>query len=353
MDYGRFLASAVAFALIQTVYAAPISMEVKDIFDTIVCNFACFIEYVILAISAAVIVLSGFRYMTSDDPKIRHEMRGYIIYSFIGLFVVVIGLPAMSIYIESAQQSMSTKILAPFNCECTPHHQFKEFFENISCRTICLIEYITAFIASLIMVVAGIRYMTSNDPRARKSLRSWMINALIGLLFIALAVPVLNYLTDGAISPLNCDCMNLGSSMQGFIKGGEGEQKLKIMSVPSEGDVCNKCCIKGSSGCYFKIPADRSSAGKEGVVDKSQVVECKAEESADGKTMKYTVGLSESGFESSLTINEDISKTGQTSAFCLCPDETPAGKCSTVNKKVRCSIVSGVYQLEGDGTCGS
>ena len=129
------------------------------------------------------------------------------------------------------------------------------------------------------------------------------------------------------------------------------DELCTVLSIKSVTDVCTKCCIKGTKGCYFKIPADRASDGKENVSDSSNVLECTATKSADGLTMDYTVSVGEEGFESSLTLHEDISKTGTSAAYCLCSDGTPAGHCSEKTKKTRCTIVSGEYDLASDDGC--
>ncbi len=218
MEYRLLLAAALFFFVVTPVYAGPISTELKGVYDSIVCNMACFIEYVILAISAVVIVLSGFRYMTSDDPGVRHSMKSYIMYAMVGLVLVLIALPALNMFVEGSQQGLTKKVFASFNCACTPHHQIKEFFDAVSCRVICLFEYVAAFVAALIILVAALRYMSSGDPHLRAVMRGWVINALVGLLFLGIAIPALNYVTGGAISPLNCDCTNLGS--YSFVIGG-------------------------------------------------------------------------------------------------------------------------------------
>jgi len=57
------------------IYAAQDFFAARDLFNTIACNILCIIEYSILALCAATIVISGARYMSSDDPTTRTNMR--------------------------------------------------------------------------------------------------------------------------------------------------------------------------------------------------------------------------------------------------------------------------------------
>jgi len=177
----------------------------RDLFNNIACNIICVIEYMILAICAVTVVLSGARYMSSDDPIVRGDMRKNFIYAVLGLFLVFAGIPVMNALVNQTK--------SPFYCiSCSPDAQtFKLVAETISCHIICLVQLVAGMVLVLIVVFAGLRYMVSgDDPKTRHDMLNWIKNAFAGILIIILAVPALNVITEGSGTPLECDCTSSG-----------------------------------------------------------------------------------------------------------------------------------------------
>jgi hypothetical protein len=178
---------------------------VRDLFNNIACNIICVIEYIILAVCAVTCVLSGARYMSSDDPAVRGDMRKNFMYAVIGLFLVFVGIPVMNALVNQTK--------SPFYCiSCSPDSQlFKLVAETISCHIICLVQLVAGTILVLILVFSGLRYMISGeDPKARHDALNRIKSGIIGILIIILAVPVLNYIADGTGTQLECECITGG-----------------------------------------------------------------------------------------------------------------------------------------------
>jgi hypothetical protein len=189
---------------IGTAYAEGF-FEVRDLFNNIACNVVCVIEYMILAICAVTVVLSGARYMASDDPKVRGDMRRNFKYAFVGLILVFAGIPAINALVNQTR--------SPLYCvSCSPDAQvFKYVAETLSCRIICLTQLVAGTILVLITIFAGLRYMiTGDDPKARHEALTWLKSALVGIFIIIFAVPAINYLAEGTGTPLECECFPNG-----------------------------------------------------------------------------------------------------------------------------------------------
>jgi len=184
------------------IYAAQDFFAARDLFNTIACNILCIIEYSILALCAATIVISGARYMSSDDPTTRTNMRKNIEYALAGLILIFGGIPIIN--------AIVSQMKSPFYCvSCSPDAElFRIIAETFSCRIICLVQMIAGTLLAFIIIASGIRYTTSgNNPEARHKALTWIKNAAIGLLVIILAVPVLNYLSEEDGIELSCDCI--------------------------------------------------------------------------------------------------------------------------------------------------
>jgi succinate dehydrogenase/fumarate reductase cytochrome b subunit len=212
----KYLPAAIALLLAASagIASAQDFFAARDLFNNIACNIVCVIEYTILAVSAVVSVLSAARYMSSDDPSVRHDMRNNMIYAIAGIFLVFAGIPAVN--------AIANQMKSPFYCiTCSPDSQlFRAVAETFSCKIICLTQYLAGLVLVLVLILAGIRYMLSgDDPAARSHMIGWIKNALIGIVIIILAVPVLNYITEGAGTSLECDCTKGGTSLSYPITG--------------------------------------------------------------------------------------------------------------------------------------
>jgi hypothetical protein len=225
---------------------------VRDLFNNIACNIICVIEYVILAACAVTIVLSGARYMSSDDPTVRTDMRRNLKYAMLGLVLVFAGIPTINALVNQTK--------SPFFCiTCSPDAQlFKIVAETMSCRVICLVQYVAGMILVLILAFAGLRYMLSgDDPKTRHDMMSWIKNALVGVLIVILAVPVLNEITDWTGTSLECDCSAGGGGLLSELYGGNfapatapaASAAVGIAPAPPEGQ--KAASVKKNVPAYF------------------------------------------------------------------------------------------------------
>ena len=74
----------------------------------------------------------------------------------------------------------------------------KDSWNNVICTILKVLEYTSVGLAALIIMAAGLRFMSSaDDPEARQKSKQMIIQALAGLVFIFSAVQIVNYLATG------------------------------------------------------------------------------------------------------------------------------------------------------------
>ena len=74
------------------------------------------------------------------------------------------------------------------------------------CLILQQIWFIVGCLASLLLIMAGIRYITSEEPRKREEAKSRIIQVIVGLIIILITVPFVNYLIKGTdIMRFECD----------------------------------------------------------------------------------------------------------------------------------------------------
>lgn len=221
MKTARIALILIAVVVLSGLACAEINTEAKDIFDRIICNAVCFLRYIVVAVAAIAMVVAGARYASTDDARVRIEMKWQMIYAIFGLVIVVFGLPLANMITE--------ELFSPFNCDCAAlPDRITDFTQAFTCELICLAVVITASLCALTIIYAGIRYMTSgDDPATRRQMRNLAAYSLIGLLIVIFALPIVNFVAGDELEELDCDCMKFTSSKD---KG----DKLTITSVGTE-----------------------------------------------------------------------------------------------------------------------
>jgi len=205
----RFLSITLAVLLISciTIVSAQstagtftLSAEAKELIGLIqkfLCLAAAVILYVVGAIASLVLIIAGVRYLTSSDPETRSGVRSLITNILTGLIIVLIAVPALNFILEN--------IAPAFQCDLITAP-----FENINtafCNLICTLEIIAPSLCALVLVYGGIKYLASGeDPGARSAARSIMVNAIIGLILVLLALPIVNLVIKDVFNTVECDC---------------------------------------------------------------------------------------------------------------------------------------------------
>lgn len=78
------------------------------------------------------------------------------------------------------------------------------------CTLLTIIWYIAAAITALVIVFAGMKYITSDDPREVNKAKNMVVYAIIGLILVIIACPLVDYLIENTdITPFeeSCPCL--------------------------------------------------------------------------------------------------------------------------------------------------
>ena len=170
---------------------APAPPSAIDEIKEKIAKSACIILRILQGISGIVgvlmIVLAGLKWMSSDDPQSRSEARTRIAYVLIGFFVILLSLELVNV--------LAGGLGVLGNVTCTD--KLGDELDTIAiiilkavvvvCRIIKVLRYVFAVIGAILIIFAGFRWMTSDDPEARRSSRNIIVGVVIGILFITIA----------------------------------------------------------------------------------------------------------------------------------------------------------------------
>ncbi len=183
----------------------------------ILCNLICLFASIAPAIAVLAMIYGGLRYVVSaDDPDARNAAKNTIIAALVGLIFVMIAVPLVNILLSST-------ILQNVDCGCFNIEDPVEQLGRILCSLICALQYIAPPIAIIVIAYGGLKYLTAgNDPGARAAARSIIINGVVGLIIVALAIPLINVVLSGMLPGFQCDCLSVfGSVGNANSKGGD------------------------------------------------------------------------------------------------------------------------------------
>ena len=88
-----------------------------------------------------------------------------------------------------------------------PGRGVTDLFGGLMCGVICLIAYILSAVAAIVIILSGVRYLTSAEPSDRSDAKRRILYAFAGIIFFFVAMPVANYITAGMVAPFNCGCL--------------------------------------------------------------------------------------------------------------------------------------------------
>ena len=165
-----------------------------------------------------------------------------------------------------------------------------ERINHVICTVINLIQMVAGAIAAIVIMFAGVRWMlSSDDPSARNGAKTIIIGAFVGIIIIAIAIPVINLVTIDIINGLNCNIIPGADAMQyANQRGSTGDpvvanenppkQNLPNMQIgdvmPGENDgtmgLVLKITIKNAGTADaddIRVQAYRSGGGKEDMCD--------------------------------------------------------------------------------------
>ena len=211
----------------------PVTVIMNRI-NEVVCSLFTLVLYVAGGIAALMIILAGVKYLAADNPVDTGKAKKMIVYAATGLVIVFIACPVVDYLVAN------TKIV-PFqkSCSCfsgvpggpatttTTQGGFVTTTSGtgggetgpvggvdigqivgVFCTIINLLVFLSGIIAPVMIILAGARYMTSEDPQERDKAKQMIVGVFTGLIVVLIACPAVNYVVDGiGLAPKgSCSC---------------------------------------------------------------------------------------------------------------------------------------------------
>ena len=174
------------------------------------CMFYWVLMIIAVAMATLIIMLAGLKWMFSDTPEARRSAKNMILYVIVGTLIAI-----LAWQIVGAVMGQGT-VGDPFSCGAA-NSVLKEQIQYAVCLFIELIRYSVAALATILIAIAGIVWMFSEDPE-RRTWAKWMIgHVIIGALIIMAAAffinALINYESGGGgsgtyIMSVSCACID-------------------------------------------------------------------------------------------------------------------------------------------------
>jgi len=176
--------------------------EVVTLANTLGCIVVKILEGIAGMIAAILVIITGYRWMTSEIPEERVKHRNRILSVLIGLVITIVALQLVMAFVSIHDFMQINPDCDPFggvDCygDTTDLEEVVCTALYIGCLFIRLIMYTVAAVGLLMIVWAGIKWITSESPAERVRARNTIISVIIALIVILLALAFINYLTTG------------------------------------------------------------------------------------------------------------------------------------------------------------
>lgn len=134
---------------------------------------------------------------------------------------------------------------------------------DVFCIFIYLIEFVAGGIASLVILLMGLKYLTSSgDSESRYVARTGIIGAFVGLVIIIISVPIVNLVASGLLGTVDCgylpDLSGSGGSETAAPRSPENidpvEPGEKSADISAEGLVLTKSVEDIKKDGYKEFP---------------------------------------------------------------------------------------------------
>jgi hypothetical protein len=136
-----------------------------------------------------------------------------------------------------------------------PLKDIMQRINDVVCLFFTAITYLASSIAALIIIYAGMKYMLSGDGDTASNAKNMIIYAVVGLVLVVLACPIVDYLVIGTkIVPFEktCDC-----GLGGFVSSPPGTTTTTVVPSCVDGTPAGQCsatpayigykCVLGTS----------------------------------------------------------------------------------------------------------
>jgi len=172
----------------------------------IFCVLIKIIQIVAVILAGIVIMLSGIKWSTSDDLKSRTEAKTRIAYALIGLVVIVLALQVVNVLMGGAVGLQGLWSLS--GCQSTSiNGDIEDKAMYMGCIIVRIMQACAALISGFVIVIAGIRWMSTDTPEDKSNAKNYIVHALIGLAIVVIALQLVNALVNGTdVTDFNPSC---------------------------------------------------------------------------------------------------------------------------------------------------
>ncbi len=183
--------------------SAQLATDIAAIRDRVVgvaCTVLIIIEGVVGFLAVLMFILAAIRWIVSDDPGTRSEIKQRLIHIIIGVVIVIMALELANVIARAAGivgADQDCNIAGVVDSTAT----IRGFIGGPICVIIRLLQAFFGIIGMGVLMIAGITWMTSDDPGQRIKARSMALNAILGLLILMIGIAFLNALFNLSLLP--------------------------------------------------------------------------------------------------------------------------------------------------------
>ncbi|MEA1925607.1 MAG: hypothetical protein U9M95_07040, partial [Candidatus Altiarchaeota archaeon] len=163
--------------------------NIRGIIGGPICIIVRVFQFLFAIIGMIVFMGAGIRWITSEDPEERVKARSIAVNVLVGLLLVLIGLNFLGGLFNFSGLSYASHwdTLLTFNCagyESLDIGQLDDVAQYTVCMVFLIIDAIAGVIAVVVVAVAGILLIISEDSSLRNKAKSLAFAAVVGMIIV-------------------------------------------------------------------------------------------------------------------------------------------------------------------------
>ncbi len=211
----------------------------------VACILFTIIQMIAAIIALVVIALAGVRWSTSDAPEGRAQAKSMIYGAIVGLIIVFVA----TNFVKAIFFGDDNALMGDFSCSIDQNKAdaIKTQVEDFGCVLFLAILFPAGTLVALVIVLAGIKWMSSESPEDRNIAKRWFIQALVGLVIVMVSSQLIWAMTSVAFGfDFSSIFGSIGSIFGGDIFGGLGSLLTGIFGTPYLVTCVAKTILHGS-----------------------------------------------------------------------------------------------------------
>ncbi len=190
--------------ILISIVNAQISTDIEAIKERVIevaCTILVIIEGIVGFIAVLMFILAGIKWIISEDPHERAEVKEKLVHIIVGVIIVILALEIANVIGKAVKIIEENQTCGMVDVASTK--PIRDIIGGPICIVVRVFQALFGIIGMIVFMIAGIKWMTSESAEERVKARRIAINVIVGILIFIIGLQFLGVLFNISDSGLN------------------------------------------------------------------------------------------------------------------------------------------------------